>query len=158
MQQQRQQPARASWLDDGLHPTHRRLRDGWGTRAFWADWRRKGNGNGKGNGHGNGKDNGRGEMRGFFAPLRMTSKKKGNDKSCGCRLTDGLHPTHCKRRDGWGTRFVVAGQKRNKDNSRSPSGMTTEGKTRTTAKAFSAPCGRGPSPRMNFCGPASIQG
>ena len=103
MQQQRQQPARASWLDDGLHPTHRRLRDGWGTRAFWADWRRKGNGkgngkdkghgngkgngNGKGKGNGNGKDNGRGEMRGFFAPLRMTSKKKGNDKSCGCRLT-----------------------------------------------------------------------
>src|SRR5258705_10322078 len=24
----------ARWLADGLHPTHRKLRDGWGTRAF----------------------------------------------------------------------------------------------------------------------------
>jgi len=88
-------------------PPNRRLRDGWGTRAFWADWRRKGNGNVKDKGNGNGK----GEMRGFFAPLRMTSKKKGNDESCGCRLADGLHPTHRKRRDGWGTRFVGAGKR-----------------------------------------------
>src|ERR1700709_1461733 len=48
------------------------MRDGWGTRAFWPDWRR------------DGKDKGRskGKMRGFFAMPRMTNKKEGNDNSC----------------------------------------------------------------------------
>jgi hypothetical protein len=37
-----------------------------------------------------------------------------------------------KMRDGWGTRFVVVVLRRNKDNSRSPPGMTTR-KARTKA-------------------------
>jgi hypothetical protein len=28
--------ATALWLTDGLHPTHRKVRDGWGTRSFVA--------------------------------------------------------------------------------------------------------------------------
>ena len=42
-------------------------------------------------------------------------------------------PPIAKVRDGWGTRFVVVVRRRNKDNSRSPPGMTTR-KTRTKAK------------------------
>jgi len=39
-----------------LHPTHRKVRDGWGTRALWADWKKgKGNDKSKSKGEGNGK-------------------------------------------------------------------------------------------------------
>jgi hypothetical protein len=43
-------------------------------------------------------------------------------------------PPIAKVRDGWGTRFVVVVRRRNKDNSRSPPGMTTR-KARTKATA-----------------------
>jgi hypothetical protein len=52
--------------------------------AFWADWRRKDNGEGKDNGKDKGKAKTKAkarQMRGFFAPLRMTSKKKCSDNS-----------------------------------------------------------------------------
>ncbi len=59
-------------------------------------------------------------MRGFFAPLRMTSVfVDANDKGfCACKrnaqklergLGTCLHPTYRKRRDRWGTRSVVLG-------------------------------------------------
>jgi hypothetical protein len=32
--------ATAQWLVDGLHPTHRKVRDGWGTQVFVA-WRKR---------------------------------------------------------------------------------------------------------------------
>jgi len=47
-------------LGEDLHPTHRKVRDGWGTRALVAEGRRT--------------DNSKGKCVGFFAALRMTSK------------------------------------------------------------------------------------
>jgi hypothetical protein len=81
--------ATARWLVDGLPPTHRKVLDGWGTRFVLAV--RRGT---------TGSSGFRSGMRPGKATARATARW----------LVDGLHPTHRKVRDGWGTRSVVAGE------------------------------------------------
>jgi hypothetical protein len=75
-------------------------------------------------------------------------KKRDYNRGDYC-VRDGLHPTHRKGRDGWGTRFVVAGEGRRRQ-PRIPYGDDNK---KATAKAFSAPVSRVLSLRRKFfCG------
>jgi len=48
--------ASASWLDGGLHPTHRKVRDGWAPGRYGLIGKKgKGNDKSKSKGEGNGK-------------------------------------------------------------------------------------------------------
>jgi hypothetical protein len=45
----------------------------------------------------------------FFSEWKRTDNSKGNSNGGRCGNVDGLHPTHRRVRDGWGTETFVAG-------------------------------------------------
>jgi hypothetical protein len=94
-------PATAHWLVEGLHPTLRIVREGWGTRFVGAV--RKG-------------------TRTTAGPLAgMTKKSKSNGSLAGGGFTS--HPSHGARR--MGHPFCWGCPKGDKDNGRFRAGMTT---------------------------------
>jgi hypothetical protein len=54
------------------------------------------------------------ETLGILRAAQDDGRKRTTAKATAWWPGDGLHPTHRKLRDGWGTRFVVAGRRRQK--------------------------------------------
>jgi hypothetical protein len=50
-------------------------------------------------------------LAGRWQKPRSNPEGEGNGNGSDCWVGDGLHPTH-RKCDGWGTRFVVAGEER----------------------------------------------